>query len=45
MMMILAKVARMSTGEVSRDGLVDIAGYARAAAVYCNINDTKTRDP
>jgi hypothetical protein len=31
-MLILLKVARMATGEVSRDALVDVAGYAAVAA-------------
>ena len=31
--MILTKVARLKTGERDRDSLVDIAGYARAAAI------------
>lgn len=37
--MVLAKVARIRTGGMDREHLVDIAGYARAAAVVEGIND------
>lgn len=39
MLMVLAKVARLRTGERRRDSLVDIAGYARGAAEYENIDE------
>lgn len=38
LMMIDLKLARMETGAVTRDGLVDIAGYARVAAVLEGVN-------
>lgn len=37
--MILTKIARLQTGGRDRDTLVDIAGYARGAAVYEGVND------
>lgn len=37
--MILVKAARLKTGQRDRDTLVDIAGYARGAAVVEEVND------
>lgn len=38
LMMIDVKMARLETGEVTRDTLVDIAGYARVAADAAGVN-------
>ena len=39
MLMIQAKMARLQTGGVDREHLLDIAGYARAAAEYAGVNN------